>query len=113
MIDLSRVQFIVMGLVYASPLFTPEDIAHLSSCEIELTPTTMDENALIADVDMYFKDWSYIDHKASSPDIHRMPAEVRVVLFQDQDRKLTGKIEVGFFAEDPVLTQQLDYLRGW
>lgn len=112
-IVLSRLQFIVAGLVHASPLFTQEDLAHLSNCEVQLAYTTMDENAFIADVGMYFKNWSYINHKTSSHDADKMPAEVRVVFFQDQNRKLTGKVELGFFAEDPVLTTQLDYLRGW
>jgi hypothetical protein len=110
---LSRLQFVVVGLVQASPLFTQEDLAHLSSCEVKLANTTRGESALIADIDVYFKDWSFIEHKASSNEADRMPAVVRIVLFQNQDRKLTGKVELGFFADDPVLNTQLDYLRGW
>ncbi len=112
-IDLTRIQFVVVGLVHASTLFTTEDLAHLSSCEVNLANTTRDEHALIADVEVYFKDWSYIDHKASSHEADKMPAEVRVVFLQDQDGKLTGEVELGFFAEDPLPVQQLDYLRGW
>ena len=114
-IDLSRLEFVVVGLVHASSstLFTQEDIAHLSSCEVELNNSTRDEPCLIADVGVYFKEWSYLDHKPSSHEAHRMPAEVRVVFLQDQDRRLTGEVEIGFFAEDPVLTTKLDYLMGW
>jgi hypothetical protein len=110
---LSRLQFVVAGLVHESNLFTPEDLAHLSNCVFSLDPTTRGENALIAGVIVEFRNWSYLDHREARHDADRMPAEVRVVFLQDEDRKLTGAVECGFFAEDPVLTKQLDYIRGW
>lgn len=110
---LSKIQFVAFALISEASLFTPEDMAHLDYCTIELNQAG-DENALIADVGVFFNNWSYIDHKESTHPAHLMPAEVRIVFFQNADRKLSGKIECGFFADDPVLlTKEFEYIRGW
>lgn len=112
-IALSKLQFVAVSLICKSSLFTEEDLAHLDFCEVKLTNTTEGENALIADLDVYFDNWSYLDHRKSSHPAEEMPAETRVVFMQDSNRKLTGDVEVGFFAEDPASREHIEYLRGW
>jgi hypothetical protein len=109
---LSKIQYVAFALISEAGLFTAEDMAHLEYCEIELNQAG-DENTLIADVGIYFDNWSYIDHKKSSHAADAMPAEVRVVFSQDENRKLNGKIECGFFADNPVLVKEIEYIRGW
>ena len=110
---LSRLQFVVAGLVHDAGLFTKEDLAHLRACTFSLDLTTRGEHALIAGVIVEFGNWSYLDHCEAQHDAGRMPAEVHIVFLQDEDRKLTGKVKCGFFGEEPVLIRQIDHIKGW
>lgn len=112
-IALSRLQFIVSGLVYNSTLFSLVDFAHLNHIEVTLTETKECRNALLAEVRVYFYNWSYTKHEESTDLADAMPAEVRVVFMQDKKRKLTGQVIYGFFGEEPKNTGYLPYLRGW
>jgi len=111
--DLSRLQFVAIGLVHDSELFTSEDLAHLNNCTFDLQYTTRGERALIATFVIEFRNWSYLNHREAQSDAERMPAEIQIAFEQDIVGKLTGKIESGFIAEEPVLIRQLDYLKGW
>jgi len=109
---LSKVQYVALSLAKEADLFTAEDMAHLDHCEVILSQA-VNENVLLVDLDIHFSNWSYLNHKVSSHPADDMLAEVRVVFFQDANRKLNGKIECGFFAEDPVVTKEIKYIRGW
>ena len=111
---LSRIQFVTLGLIYASPLFTKEDVAHISRCEVTVDKTSVisvmnNAPVLLVFVDFWFKDWSYTDHK---PDANTY-VEVDVTFYQTEDRKLTGKVELQFLTGNTTHTFQLDYLQGW
>lgn len=101
MTDLSKIQLIAVtqAMTHADAAFTNEKWAAFKHCSISLALSTIGEPTLIADIQLNFGE-------------DESPEELRINFFQDENRKLTGEIEVGFFGTN-LARKKLDFIRGW
>ena len=114
MSDLSRLEFVALGLLHAAHPFTQEDFGHLHRCSVNVYETE-DENTreLVAYVKVYFTGWSYLEHEPSTLPADQTSAELAFSFEQDENGRLTGKVRGGFYADKDFVNCELQYIKGW